>query len=397
MEAELLREMIADRDKRIEKVQRKMDEQKERENQLGKELEQIRQQSFQQKEQHRQEQKEIIREYKISLEKLSSLQHDFEHQRKSLNSYLGKIRPDQATDPAFIMRMQAQLCKAMHSMGILEHQFELSKTHSESLIKYHRDQIAKTTEERTQIELKLMNDLVIRDTERCKIEEKFTQQMNEINKECEALERQMEENRGSDDESEDDDNVNEKHDDDESEPEPDDEAEKQAKEELMKILQTHKQEIENLEAEIEEKEEMIQEMEEQRQLIQDADNEAGELVNGQNTAGSSYARQPQQQPLNNSSSNKSYDQEKEEEDENEEDEEAPEMSPHDRLQQLQIELASDSAADVEDISAEALLARVHAKFSPSQEEKKETSLEESEEDGEHEDIPCESFDDDEEE
>jgi hypothetical protein len=368
-------------------------------------LEQIRQQSFQQKEQHRKEQKEIIREYKISLEKLSSLQHDFEHQRKSLNSYLGKIRPDQATDPAFIMRMQAQLCKAMHSMGILEHQFELSKTHSESIIKYHKDQIAKTTEEHTHMELKLMNDLVIRDTERCKMEETFMQQMNEINKECEALERQMEENRGSDDddddESQDDNNNNNNKDDESAEHESEDEAEKQAKEELMKMLQTQKQDIETLEAEIEEKEEMIQEMEEQWQLVQDADNNAGgELVNRMAMLSSSHSQQQQQQQIDNPSlrSNMSSDREENEKEvdtEDDDDEEAPEISPDTRLQQLQNELEKDAVGGVEEISAEALLARVHAKFSPSQEEKKETSLEESEgevdvDDEQDEDVSFES-------
>lgn len=261
MEAELLRDMIADRDKRIEKIKRKSHEQHEKELVLCRELEQVGAQNTQQRRSIQREKDVLARNYKIAARRLDEVQRNFRQQGASLRTYCGKVKAEQANDSGYVMRMQAQLCKAMHSMGITDHQFQLAKDHCDSIVKYQKEQITSAAEEKTQKELKLMNDMMAQDSERREIETKFEEQLAQITKEREALERQIEENRDSDEESDDDEE--------EEESEEDDEEEKEAKEELMKMLQERREEIERLQNELEEEDETIQEMEEELEEIKE--------------------------------------------------------------------------------------------------------------------------------
>jgi len=264
-EADILRDMISDRDKRIEKIKRKTEEQRDKELVLSKQLEEIGGQVRTQLAQHDKEKKELLKDYKKVAEKLGNMQRDFMQQGASLRKYCGPVREELKNDPSYVMRMQAQLCKAMHSMGINDHQFELVQKQTEAAIKYEKDQIAAAAEDKTHRELKLMNELMGFDTENRDIETEFTTELEKIAKEREALEHQIEENRGSDEES-----------DAEDESEEEDEEEKEAKEEMLKILAERRTEIERLEKEQEEKEEAIAEMEEQLQEMQAAAAEMAE-------------------------------------------------------------------------------------------------------------------------
>ena len=57
--------------------------------------------------------------------------------------------PPESADSSYVIRMQAQLCKAMHSMGILEHQLEILNQH-EAL----RSNLEKLNEELRELERK---------------------------------------------------------------------------------------------------------------------------------------------------------------------------------------------------------------------------------------------------
>lgn len=260
-EADILRDMIADRDKRMEKIKRKTEEQQGKEIVLSKQLEEVGTQVRTQSSEHEKEKRVLLKDFRKVTEKLDAMQRDFRQQGASLRKYCGPVKSELQNDPSYVMRMQAQLCKAMHSMGINDHQLELVQKQTDGAIKCEKDQIAQATEEKTHRELKLMNELMGLDTEKRDIETEFTAELEKITKECEALEHQIAENEESDEESDSEEGGS----DDEQ-----DEEEKEAKEEMMKLLTERREEIERLEREQEEKEEMIAEMEEQLQEMQAA-------------------------------------------------------------------------------------------------------------------------------
>jgi hypothetical protein len=260
MEAELLRGMIADRDLRMEKIRRKSEEQAQRNIELCRQLETVTAEVQQQSQLISKERNQFTAQYQSVIDKLEQMQRDFKQQGASLKTYskdtslLGKVGAN--GDASYVMRMQAQLCKAMHSLGITDHQMELATKHMELIVKYQKETLIQCREERTSTELNLMNQLIEKDNERRSIEQSYQAKLDVIAKEREALERQMEESgHNLDDDEEEDDEGN----DDEEE----DEEEKEMKQELMQLLTERRAEIERLEIAIEEQEDIIAELEEQ--------------------------------------------------------------------------------------------------------------------------------------
>jgi hypothetical protein len=266
MEAELLRGMIADRDVRMEKIKRKCEEQATRNIQLCQQLEDISEQASKQSSLIVSEKNILMQQYKLVIDKLEQMQRDFKQQGASLKTYSKDTSAASKAgngDASYVMRMQAQLCKAMHSLGITDHQMELAMKHTELIVKYQKETLIKCREERTTTELELMNQLIGKDNERRSIEESFSTKLDAIAKERDALERQMEESGHDLNDDDDDDNEKAKNKDEDGEDEEDDDEEKEVKEELMQLLSERRAEIERLEVLQEEQEEIIAELEEQ--------------------------------------------------------------------------------------------------------------------------------------
>jgi hypothetical protein len=256
MEAELLRGMIADREVRMEKIKRKIEEVAERYVLLCQQLEAVSAQVAQQTATISSERAALMRQYKTVVDKLDQLQRDFRQQGASLqtyskDSYATKV----GNDASYVMRMQAQLCKAMHSLGITDHQMELVQKHAEAITKYQREKLVQCREEHTATELGLMNQLITKDNERREIEDALLVKLEVIAKERDLLERQLEESGHDFDDDEAGGNV-----DDEEE---EDAEEKAEKEELMQLLSERRAEIDRLEQLQEEQEELITELEDQ--------------------------------------------------------------------------------------------------------------------------------------
>lgn len=256
MEAQLLRDMIADRDHAIEKIKRKSQEQLDKEADLLSTLERIRSEAKEQSERNQKEKAELVNAQRVAYERLHLVQADFGRQCSSLHAYCKNAEKEKRDDPSYVMRMQAQLCKAMHSMGITDHQMELVEKHSEAIIKAEKETLSQCTDEKTQSELKSMNDLMAIDIQQREAKAGFESRLGEIFAEQEVLTKQIQESHDSDDDTE-------PEDDDDDEEEELDEEEKQAKEEMMRVLTERKQEIVRLEKEKEENEDTISELEEQ--------------------------------------------------------------------------------------------------------------------------------------
>ena len=238
-EAELLREMVADREHRIKLIQLKTEEQLQKEERLHRELGQVQELTVDQKIGRQTEKTTLLHARQTAQQRLEAMQRDLQQQGSSLSAYTGVIKQEQMADSSYVMRMQAQLCKGMHSMGIIDHQMELAQTHADILIKSQKDAVAHQTEENSQMVLELMNQLMKIDTERRDLEAGFKARMDVILRDLEHVRQDIEKNQDSDDD--------EGADSEEEKEESDDEEEKEAKKELMALLTERKNEIEKLE------------------------------------------------------------------------------------------------------------------------------------------------------
>jgi hypothetical protein len=104
-------------------------------------------------------------------QRIAVTQKDVLQQNGGLHTYaniLKEAAPESA-DSSYVIRMQSQLCKAMHSLGILEHQLEILNNYSAGTIGGLKSGMAAVIDEKTQVELKYMNQLVEVDNERQKM------------------------------------------------------------------------------------------------------------------------------------------------------------------------------------------------------------------------------------
>jgi hypothetical protein len=252
-EADILRTMVQDRDQRILLIQRQTQEQVDKESRLEQELDGVNMETNRFKIAHQTEKTRLLHSFQSTSSRLESVQRDLQQQTVTLQNYATVVqkqnKPDAAQDSNYVMRMQAQLCKAMHSMGIVDHQFDLMQAEAEALVKFQKESIAQTAEEKTELELQLLNGLMNVDNAKREMEAKFQKELDLILKEISNINEQLEED--SDDEDKGDDEV---------ENEEVDEEENNAKEELLKMLQSRKDQIEKLETATEEQAEVIEDL-----------------------------------------------------------------------------------------------------------------------------------------
>ena len=260
-EAELLRDMILDRDARIVRIQQKIEQLAVKEEKLKEELAQAAETNSQQIIQQQTVKTELLHDQQRVRQELQHLHKHLQRQNESLHEYVDYLLHQEqqrrgampAHDTQNVMRLQAQLCKAMHSVSIVDRQRELIQQANELLVKFQREALAGESADKAELERTLLNQLMERDTELRGVENKCKEELDVILNEMEALREQMDDS-DSDSDKEDQDEESE------VEEEELDEEEKAAKEEMMKLLQQRREEIKKLEAEIEEREEFIEEL-----------------------------------------------------------------------------------------------------------------------------------------
>ena len=253
MEKELLNQMIHDRDRRIASIKRKMEEQHLKMAQFQEELVEIKEKREASEIAHMDELTLLMEDKEVGERALGRLQDDLKKQQgDSLQLYAEVIKKDvaktknipDATDSSYVMRMQAQLCKCMHSMGIMENQTELVKATCDELIKSLKEAVNRTIDEKTNVELQFMNELVMTDNNRRENEEEMKEKLDKLHEQIKELEEKLEDHESdSDSDSE------------------IDEEEEEEKELLKKELKERNEEIAAVEKEIEEQKERIKQLE----------------------------------------------------------------------------------------------------------------------------------------
>jgi ADP-ribose pyrophosphatase YjhB (NUDIX family) len=258
MEMELLNQMIHDRDRRIASIKQKMEEQHEKMAKFQEELIEIKRRREESEIAHMEELTRLMEEKEVGERALGRLQEDLKKQQgDSLQLYAEVIKKDaakipDATDSSYVMRMQAQLCKCMHSMGIMENQTELVKKTCDELIKSLKDAVNRTIDEKTNVELKFMNDLVMTDNARREMEEQMKEKLDKLREQIAEVEEKLED---LESDSESDSEI--------------DEEEEEEKELIKKELKERNDEIANLQKQIDAQKIKIQKLENGEDIPED--------------------------------------------------------------------------------------------------------------------------------
>ena len=110
------------------------------------------------KEEHT-EQRRILSKFEQSIKDGGGLRvHEYAALMRSANS--------SAVESSYVLRLQAQLCRAMHSLGVMESQLALVKDIFSGLIKFMREDLSHMADDRTRREIELMNVLAKVDDEK---------------------------------------------------------------------------------------------------------------------------------------------------------------------------------------------------------------------------------------
>ena len=113
---------------------------------------------------------------------IKKLKEEHAEQRSHLAMYEGKIKgggglrvheyaslmkaANKDVESSYVIRLQAQLCRAMHSLGVMESQLALVKENCSSLIKSMKEDLSHMVDDRTRREIELMNTLAMVDAEK---------------------------------------------------------------------------------------------------------------------------------------------------------------------------------------------------------------------------------------
>jgi len=106
---------------------------------------------------------------------------------------LMKEANDKQVESSYVIRLQAQLCRAMHSLGVMESQLALVKENCSSLIKFMKEDLSHMVDDRTRREIELMNGLARVDSEKRVMAEEMEQKIQEKEELLESVRDEYEE------------------------------------------------------------------------------------------------------------------------------------------------------------------------------------------------------------
>ncbi|KAL7470516.1 hypothetical protein ACHAXS_010770 [Conticribra weissflogii] len=182
MEQDLLANMLVERDSQISTLTQKLHQTQDSLHSLQKELHQKSQQRQKQREEHsaairklkeeHTEQRRLLAKYEQSVKNGGGLRvHEYAALMRSANQ--------EQVESSYVIRLQAQLCRAMHSLGVMESQLALVKDNCSSLIKHMKEDLSHMVDDRTRREIELMNGLANVDMEKRNLQEEMEEKLRE--------------------------------------------------------------------------------------------------------------------------------------------------------------------------------------------------------------------------
>ena len=94
-------------------------------------------------------------------------------------------------DSAYVMSLQAQVGKYIRTLGILDHQIVMVKSSCDEVVKSLKEEIGDVMEEKCRMEMDLLNQLAVLDSEKRDLEISFDQQMKFKNEQVGELKKSV--------------------------------------------------------------------------------------------------------------------------------------------------------------------------------------------------------------
>jgi len=257
MEEVFLQEMVRDRENQITMIRKKLEDHEKKRELKQKQLDETKKKYTENHLSHQMEVDELTQNHSKLLAQYMEAKESLDMKKQQgpqlqvYNEVMSSLatEEEEVQDSSYVTRMQAQLCKAMHSMGMYETQLALSTTQVEGLQKHLRESKTSLIEEKTQVELKLMNDLVLAGDAGKEVSEKVQKQTEEFTAQKDALLEKFEEQQEQQQQQEDGGANDDEEEDDEEE-----------KAELSEILEEGREEIARMEAENAEEKAKLEEL-----------------------------------------------------------------------------------------------------------------------------------------
>lgn len=195
-ESSLLEDMIHERDSHIASLTNQLHQMSDSIHTLSKEVHQKSIARKQQREEHSQSIKKLKEEHLEQRQKLAK----FEQNVKGggglrVHEYAALMRSANSSqvESSYVLRLQAQLCRAMHSLGVMESQLALVKENCSSLIRFMKEDLSHMVDDRTRREIELMNGLAKVDHEHRVLQEEMEKKINEKEELLESVREEYEE------------------------------------------------------------------------------------------------------------------------------------------------------------------------------------------------------------
>ena len=192
----VLGDMIHERDNHIAALTNQLHQTSDSIHTLTKELHQKSSARKQQRDEHSQSIKKLKEEHLEQRQKLAK----FEQNVKGggglrVHEYAALMRSANSSqvESSYVIRLQAQLCRAMHSLGVMESQLALVKENCSSLIKFMKEDLSHMVDDRTRREIELMNGLAQVDHEHRVMQDEMEKKINEKEELLESVREEYEE------------------------------------------------------------------------------------------------------------------------------------------------------------------------------------------------------------
>jgi hypothetical protein len=175
-ERSLLKSMVADRDAQISSLTHQLHSTTDALREIQREVISRSSARKQQREEHsttisklkeeHTEQRRILAKYESSVKSTSGGGGGGGGLRIHEYTALMRTANSSQVESSYVLGLQAQLCRAMHGLGVMESQLALVKENCSGLIKYMKEDLCHMVDERTCREIELMNTLAKADSEK---------------------------------------------------------------------------------------------------------------------------------------------------------------------------------------------------------------------------------------
>lgn len=141
---------------------------------------------------HQLELEERNRQYRLMKTRLEQMGRDMKD-KDSIYEYCKMIKEaaPHRTDTQYVIKLQAQMAKVLHEMGVMGNQLTAMKQGCDGVVASLHADMSKIVHDKSKAEQQFMNDLMVLEEEKRKLKEEYEERLHEKDGEIEALKKKV--------------------------------------------------------------------------------------------------------------------------------------------------------------------------------------------------------------